>query len=153
MHPSSVRPEGFHHQHKLRVRFPETDAQGVVYHANFLVFCDAARVEYFRAMTGGGSGAEHDWRRERGYEVVLAHAQLDFRASARFDDELTIWTRIANMGRSSFSFEHRIYNGEDLVCEANTVQVAIERQSRKPTPLPDEFKQRVHAFEAQLAKR
>jgi acyl-CoA thioester hydrolase len=148
-----MRPDGFHHHHKLRVRFAETDGQAVVYNANFLVYTETARTEYFRELSGGSGGEDHDWRRPRDWDTALAHASLDFRAPARFDDELTVWTRVAHMGTSSFTFEYKIYRGDTLICEAKTVQVSVDRETRKSKPLPSEFKQALAAFEVELARR
>jgi acyl-CoA thioester hydrolase len=137
-------PEGFRHFADLCVRFAETDAQGVVYHANFLIYCEVARSEYFRAMHG-----ERPWRENRGYETVLAHAACDYRAPARFDDQLRIWTRIAKVGRSSLTYEYKIVKRDGtLVCDARTVQVAVDKKTREPTPFPPEVGDRIRAFES-----
>ncbi|MGZ3408444.1 MAG: acyl-CoA thioesterase, partial [Polyangia bacterium] len=122
----------FRFRHDLRVRYVETDAQAVVYHANYLVYCDAARVEWFRALAGGGV----PWRKERDYDVVLVHAQLDFKSSARFDDPLTVWMRLDRVGTSSFGFAYRIERDGALLCEAKTVHVAVDRQARTKRALP-----------------
>jgi acyl-CoA thioester hydrolase len=137
----------FHHD--LRVRYVETDAQAVVYHANYLVYCDAARVEYFRALAGG----QAPWREERDYDIVLVHASLDFRASARFDDPLRVWVRIEKVGNSSFAFGYRIMRGDELCAEAKTVHVAIDRQARSARPIPDELRQRLGAWPPASARR
>jgi acyl-CoA thioester hydrolase len=125
------------------VRYVETDAQAIVYHSNYLVYCDAARVEWFRALNGGNAR----WRVERDYDVVLAHASLDFKSSARFDDPLTIWMRLQNVGTSSFTFAYRIERESTLLCEAKTVHVAVDRAARTKRPLPDAFKERLRAFD------
>ncbi len=136
-------PDGFRHHAEVRVRFAETDAQGVVYHSNFLIYCEVARVEYFRAMHG-----DSPWRNDRGYETVLAHAACDYRSPARFDERLLIWTRLAKVGTSSLTFEYKICKPDGtLVCDANTVQVAVDKQTRKPTPFPPELAARLRAFE------
>jgi acyl-CoA thioester hydrolase len=130
------------------VRYPETDAQAVVYHANFLVYCDVARVEYFRKMAG--EGGREAWARAHNFDIVLVNANCDFRASARFDDLLTVGMRLDRVGTSSFTFAYRISRGDVLVCEARTVHVTIDRHSRETRPLPDELKQALTAFEAAL---
>lgn len=139
----------FAFRHDLRVRYVETDAQTIVYHANYLVYCDTARVEYFRALAGGGQ----PFADFRDYEIVIAHASCDFRASARFDDALTVWMRLAKIGTSSFDFDYRIVRGDELVCAARTVHVAIDRQARAARALPDDFKHQLNAFEASLRPR
>lgn len=133
-------------RHDLRVRFVETDAQGIVYHSNYLVYCDTARVEWFRAFSRGGK----PWRDDRDYDVVLAHASLDWKASAKFDDPLTVWMRLDRIGSSSFTFLYRIEREGALLCEAKTVHVAIDRAHRKKKPLPDAFKERLRAFQETL---
>ncbi len=133
------------------MRYPETDAQAVVYHANFLVYCDVARVEYFRQMAGPDPGAGREvWARRHNFDIVLVNANCDFRASARFDDLLTVSMHLDRIGTSSFTLAYRISRGDTLVCEARTVHVTIDRQSREKRPLPDELKQALTAFEAAL---
>jgi len=125
------------------VRYVETDAQAIVYHSNYLVYCDAARVEWFRALHGGNSA----WRVDRDYDVVLAHASLDFKSSARFDDPLTIWMRLDGVGSSSFTFAYRIERESELLCLAKTVHVGIDRAARTKRALPDSFKERLRRFD------
>jgi acyl-CoA thioester hydrolase len=124
------------------VRYVETDAQTIVYHSNYLVYCDTARVEWFRAFAGGG----RPWREERDYDVVLAHASLDWKASAKFDDPITVWMRLDKIGTSSFTFVYRIEREGTLLCEAKTVHVAIDRAARTKRALPDSFKERLRQF-------
>ncbi len=125
-------PEGFHHHSDVRVRFAETDAQGVVYHSNFLIYCEVARVEFGRKTHAPGPA-------QRGYDFVLAHASCDYRSAARFDDRLRIWLRCASIGTSSITYEYKIIRWDGtLVCDAKTVQVAVDPTTRRPTPLPPE---------------
>ncbi|HEX6836558.1 MAG TPA: thioesterase family protein [Polyangia bacterium] len=124
------------------MRYVETDAQTIVYHSNYLVYCDTARVEWVRAFAGGGT----PWRESRDYDVVLAHASLDWKASAKFDDPLTVWMRLDNIGTSSFTFVYRIERQGTLLCEAKTVHVAIDRAARTKRALPDSFKERLRHF-------
>jgi acyl-CoA thioester hydrolase len=131
------------------VRYAETDAQAVVYHANFLIYCDAARVEYFRKMAG--DGGREAWARQHDFDIVLVNANCDFRASARFDELLTVGVRLAKVGTTSFALAYRITRGETLVCEARTVHVTIDRKTRHKRPLPDELRQALTAFETSLA--
>ena len=91
------------------------------------------------------------WRQERDYDVVLVHASLDFKSSARFDDPLTVWMRLDHVGTSSFAFAYRIERDAAVLCEAKTVHVAIDRAARTKRPLPDRFKERLRSFEASLA--
>ena len=124
---SPLSEPGFRFRHELRVRYVETDAQAVVYHSNYLVYCDAARVEWFRALAGGGT----PWREDRDYDVVLAHASLDFKASAqlrRSADDLDA-PRRTSAPRASPSSIASSASGT-LLCEAKTVHVADRSRAR-----------------------
>jgi acyl-CoA thioester hydrolase len=134
----------------LRVRFAETDAQGVVYHSNFLIYCEVARAEYFRGLKlQHADPQEHFWRRKDStWDTVIAHAECDYRAPARFDDQLRIWIRIARIGTSSYTFEYRIVRADEVVvCDAKTTQVAVHKETRQPHPLPEGFVAALRAFE------
>ena len=140
-------PDGYSHFTDVRVRFAETDAQGVVYHSNFLIYCEVARIEYFRALSRGRQNRESG----RDWDVLIAHAECDYRSSARFDDPLRIWTRVAAVGRTSFTFTYEIVHHEGrLVCQAKTVQVAIDRAEKKPRALPPEWLAELKAFDPSL---
>jgi acyl-CoA thioester hydrolase len=139
-------PEGFRHYTDVRVRFSETDALGVVYHSNYLVYCEVARIEYFRALSDERASV---WREGRGYDALIAHASLDYRSSARFDERLRVWLRISKLGRTSYTFEYKLVRDDGtLICDARTVTVAIDRATRKPRPLPEAFVAQVRKFEA-----
>jgi acyl-CoA thioester hydrolase len=143
-------PNGFRHFQDVRVRYAETDAQGIVYHSNYLIFCEVARIEYFRAMNAAGEGGA-PWKSTTGYDVVLVHASCDYRSSARFDDRLRVFLRAAAVGRSSLTFEYKIvkHDGTDgvLVCDAKTVQASIRTETRRSTPWPAEFVTRIQRWE------
>ena len=75
--------EGFQHRTDVRVRFAETDAQGVVHHANYLVWFELARVEFLERFAGG-----YQRLRDQGIESLLVEAKVRFINPARFDDRL-----------------------------------------------------------------
>src|SRR5438270_612485 len=80
----------------LRVRYGECDPQGIVFNANYLLYCDVAFTELWRAAVG-------PWQQmlERGYDAVVADAHLSFRAPARFDDELALRAHVTHLGRTA----------------------------------------------------
>lgn len=72
----------------VRVYYEDTDAGGIVYHANYLNFAERARTEMLRLV-----GAEQDeMRREAGLGFTVRHCQIDFKAPARLDDLLEVRT-------------------------------------------------------------
>src|SRR5450759_5929888 len=80
--------------HELRVRYGECDPQGIVFNANYLLYFDVAFTELWRAAVG-------PWQEMvgRGVDAVVAEANLEFRARARFDDELELRAPIGSLGR------------------------------------------------------
>ena len=130
---------GSWHESRLRVRYEETDTMQVVYYAKVFVWMEVGRVNLMRDI-----GLPHrDWEAKGlGMPVVQAHA--DYRASARFDDEILVKTRIASVGNSSIKFENEIYRLPDmrLLCVGHTVQ-ALSKKDGKAVPFPEEMRSRL----------
>ena len=83
----------FRFYHQLRVRFAETDMQGIVFNGNYLTYYDVAWTEYFRAL-----GIQWKDLINIGADTVLARTTMEFKAPARFDELLEIYTRISKIG-------------------------------------------------------
>ena len=127
---------GSWHEQRLRVRYEETDTMGVVYYGKFFVWMEVGRVSLFRDI---GFGYKEWVRREVEFPVVQAHA--DYRASARFDDEVLVKTRVASVGNSSIRFENEIYKlpEMELLCTGHTVHVLLNSKGKK-IPFPADLK-------------
>ena len=112
------------HEQKLRVRYEETDAMGVVYYGKFMVWMEVGRVSLLRDV---GFGHKEWVRHELEFPVVQAHA--DYRASARFDDEILVKTRVASIGTKSIRFENEIYKLPDmtLLATGHTVHALMKK--------------------------
>jgi acyl-CoA thioester hydrolase len=106
--------------YRLRVRFCETDLMAIVHHANYLVYCEAARVDWLHKR--GVSYSE--WER-MGIHLPVVDVRLRYRQPARFEDVLDIDTSVAELSRASVRFAYRIRRGEDLVCEAETLLACV----------------------------
>ena len=117
-----------------RVWFSDTDAQGVVYYGRYNPFFDLARTEYLRSL-----GLLH---REVGGEFVMRANDVEYFAPARFDDELEIHLRVSRIGRTSMTFEFAAFKVTDgtLLATAHQTLVFIDRETRRPTPIPDAFR-------------
>jgi acyl-CoA thioester hydrolase len=127
---------GTWHEQKLRVRFEETDTMGVVYYAKFMVWMEVGRVSLLRDL---GFGYKEWVKRDLGFPVVQAHA--DYKASARFDDEVLVKTRVASIGNSSIRFENEIFKVPEmtLLATGHTVHVLTNRKGEKK-PFPPEVR-------------
>jgi YbgC/YbaW family acyl-CoA thioester hydrolase len=88
---------------QIRVRYAETDQMGVAYHANYLVWCEVGRTEFIRQL--GVSYAEME---AAGVKLAVADAHLRYRAAARYDDEITITTRLTSARSRMVAFAYRL---------------------------------------------
>ncbi len=124
---------------ELRVRFAETDAQGVVYYANYFVWFEVARVNFLRSL--GFSYAEAE---KAGIGFVIAEASCRYLAPARFDDLIRIRTRVEEVKNSSFVLAYEVFNGEtgQLLAQGRTVQVFVNMKGdRRPIPIPPSLRE------------
>jgi acyl-CoA thioester hydrolase len=130
--------------YKLRVRFAETDMQGIVFNGNYLTYYDTAWTEYFREM-----GLTIQSMADIGVDTVLARTTLEFKSPARFDDVLEVYTRTSSIGRTSVVFDFEIYTeGEDrLIGSASSLYVCVDPKTLRPTPVPDELRTRIGRLE------
>ena len=132
----------------VRVRLPETDAFGVAYHGCYFTYFDVARMDYLRAI-----GLMDVVKAGRASNLI-AHASADFKAPGRFDEELVVRARVAEIGGTSFSFEFRIERKADgtLVATGKSVHVTVDQKPLRPVPLPDELRAAIRAFEGPALK-
>ncbi|HEX6549281.1 MAG TPA: tol-pal system-associated acyl-CoA thioesterase [Gammaproteobacteria bacterium] len=119
----------------VRVYFEDTDAGGVVYHANYLRFMERARTEWLRTL-----GFEQDDLRERfGVQFVVTAAHVDYRRAARFNEQLMVDVTVSEVGRASLGFRQQVHLANVLVCEAEIRVACVDVVNFKPRPLPQEI--------------
>ena len=130
---------GSWHEQRLRVRYEETDTMGVVYYSKYFVWMEVGRVSLLRDI----GFAYTEWvKHEIQFPVVQAHA--DYRASAQFDDEVLVKTRIAAIGNKSIRFENEIYKLPDmrLLATGHTVHALMGKHG-KSIPFSPELKEKL----------
>ena len=135
--------EDFRFSHALRVRWAEADLQGIVFNGHYLTYADVGITEYFRAMGqtySGETGAN-------GSDFFAVRTLLEYRSPARFDDMLDVHVRIARLGNSSMQFLIGIYREQELLVTGEIVYVHADQSSRRPSPIPQTFRDAVTAFE------
>ncbi len=112
---------------EVRVRYAETDAQGVVYYANYFIWFEVARMAYLRALGYDYARLERD-----GLGFVIAEATCCYHVPARFDEELVVRTSVGEVRSRSFVFEYEVYNkeGGQLLATGSTVQVFIDGEGK-----------------------
>jgi acyl-CoA thioester hydrolase len=127
-----------------RVRFSDTDAQGVVYYGRYMPYFDLARVEYHRHLD-----MFSPQRRE--HEFVMRAATVEYLAPARFDDLIEIFVRISRIGRTSVTYEFAAYRVENdvLMVTAHQTLVLVEIATHRAVPVPDFFRDAIRSFEGE----
>lgn len=126
-----------HFDVEFRVRYAETDQMGVVYHSEYLVWCEVGRTEYIRAL-----GLPYAEMERRGALLAVADASLRYHGSARYDDMIRVETTVTEVRSRAVVFEYLIRHlpsGTRLVT-ARTMLVSLDRNAR-PAPLPAEVRE------------
>lgn len=120
----------------VRVRYADTDAMGVVYHANYLVWFEVGRSDLMRAWNLAYTEFEH-----RGIFVPVVEASIRWRSPARYDEELRVETTVAELSPAKVKFAYRILRESDgqLLCDGWTLHafVAGGRPSALSKVAPD----------------
>ena len=120
-------------QYNLRVYYEDTDAGGVVYHANYLKFFERARTEWLRKL-----GIEQSYFLAEKTGFVVRDLTMNNLAAAKFDDLLTVFSAISEIKRASVRFEQKIVNQDEKLLCTLTVRVAYADLVRlKPCHIPD----------------
>lgn len=122
------------HETKLRVRYSETDAQGVVNNANYLSYFEIGRVEWLRA-----AGLSYKDLERQGYGFVVVESHAFYRCAARFDDELTLRTELTESKRASLSFGYTILRDEEVVATGSTRHGCVDLSTGRPRRMPPEL--------------
>jgi acyl-CoA thioester hydrolase len=116
---------------EVKVRFAETDAQGIAHHANYLVWFEAARIEYLARFRGGYRELQAE-----GIEALTLDASVTYRAPARFDDLLVIHTRCGELRGARFRFHYRVERDGELIAEGSTGHACADARTLRPTRVP-----------------
>ena len=130
----------------VRVRFADTDAQGVVHHATFLAYAEAARHEYWAAL-----GISRFAMAREGVDDTSAEVQVRYRRAARFHDLLDVHARTALLGRTSCIMEFLVTRGgsQEAIAEMRSAHVILDPGTGRPTPLPNVFRKAVLEYEGE----
>lgn len=121
---------------EFRVRYAETDQMGVVYHANYLVWCEIGRTDFIR--TTGASYADLE---RQGVMLAVADATMRFHAPARYDDTVRVVTTLSAVRSRMIAFQYEIQNADTgaRLVTATTSLVCLDRSGR-PAALPPDVR-------------
>jgi len=118
---------------RIRVRYADTDAMGVVYHANYLAYFEVARVEALRQI-----GADYASVVAHGLHLVVIEAHARYVKGAGFDDLLLVHTALGSLSAARFSFNYRVQRETDgaPIATGETVHACVDALTRRPRRLP-----------------
>jgi acyl-CoA thioester hydrolase len=138
--------EGFPFSTEIRVRFAETDAQGIAHHASFVVWLEVARVAYLEAFAGGYAAI-----RGRGLEALTTEVHVRYHRAASFDDSLAVWTRCTDLRGARFRYEYAVLRDGELVADGYTRHATVDRETYRPTRVPEWLADAIATAEAEAS--
>ncbi len=123
--------------HRFRVIYGDTDMAGIVYYANYLRFFEAGRSELLRAR-----GLPYSVLEQRGLQLPVASAEVQYRAPARYEDELDLETRVLEVKNVSLKVAYRLVRPADgvLIATGQTMHACVDRVTGRVSRLPPEYK-------------
>ena len=129
---STPAPSTPRFQTRVRVRYADTDADGVVYYANYLTYFEVVRVEWLRAL-----GYPITRILAEGIILPVVEARLKYLRPARVDDLLTIRAALVFVGPASFAFDYEITREDGLLLVTGWTRLAVcERESGRACAMP-----------------
>lgn len=134
--------EGFNFATEVRVRFAETDAQGIAHHAGYLIWYEVARIDYLARFRGGYPGIQAE-----GYEVLTTEAHVAYRATAGFDDRLRINARCRDLRGARFRFEYLVERDGEVVADGWTAHAVVDAKTFRPTRVPSWLREEIERAE------
>lgn len=120
------------HEIKIRVRYSETDQMGVVYHGNYAQYFEMGRVEWLRNM-----GISYRWMEDNGIMLPVVSLTMNYKKPARYDDLLTIKTKMLKLSSVKIEFDYEITNeNNELLTTGYSVLVFVDMKTGRPTAPP-----------------
>jgi acyl-CoA thioester hydrolase len=123
------------YSHRLRVRYLECDAQGVVFNAHYFGYFDVAFTEFWREAVG-----PYGEMVESGVDNVVAEARARYFAPARFDDLIDIRVWLIRLGTTGMTIRMDVVREEELLVEGEMRYVFVDVASKLKTPIPDDIR-------------
>jgi acyl-CoA thioester hydrolase len=119
----------------VRVYYEDTDAGGVVFHANYLKFFERARTEMLRAI-----GYEQDELiATEGIIFAVRSVQVDYLSPARFNEQLQVSTEVSLTKKASLTFEQVITRGDNVLCKGIIRVACLDAQGMRPKAIPEKL--------------
>ena len=136
-----LQPELFAYSFPIRVYYENTDAGGVVYHAEYLKFLERARTEWLRHL-----GFEHqELARTHRVQLVVTSIAVDFARPARLDDTLAVGVQLESLGKARCVFAQEIRREDEVLARARVTVACVSGEAMKPTEIPEPLRRKMEA--------
>jgi acyl-CoA thioester hydrolase len=139
---------GFTFATEIRVRFAETDAQGIAHHAAYLVWFEVARVAYLAEFAGG-----YQTLRDQGIESPVVEVSVRYHRPARFDERITVRARCLELRGARFRFEYLVERDGETIAEGSSLHALVDAETLRPTRVPSWFAEAIISAEAKGAAK
>jgi len=123
--------DGFDFASAIRVRFADTDAQGVAHNSNYFIWFEVARVEFLERYAGG-----YQRLRDEGIESLVLESHAHFRSPAYFDDRLLVHARCHGIRGARFRFDYVVERDGTRLADGWTVHGTVDATTLRPTRIP-----------------
>ncbi|WGE70267.1 tol-pal system-associated acyl-CoA thioesterase [Actinobacillus equuli subsp. haemolyticus] len=124
----------------IRVYYEDTDAGGVVYHANYICFFERARTEYLRQV-----GFSQQQLLVGSFAFVVKKLEIDYKIPARLDDLLRVETVVTELKKATIVFQQQLWRDDICLSEAKVTVASVDLTKMKPVAIPDDIRQALQA--------
>ena len=139
-----MKRSDFRFLHRLRVRWAEIDMQKIVFNGHYLTYIDTAVTAYWGRLALPYETAFHIL----GGELYVKKATLEYHASARMDDDLSVGMKCSRLGKSSMVFEAGIFRGDKLLISGELIYVFADPHTQTSKPIPEALRHILLIYEA-----
>jgi acyl-CoA thioester hydrolase len=143
MFPDMMEREHYRLRERLRVRWAETDMQGIAFNGHYLTYFDVAITEYWRAIGMPYPAAFAG----TGVDLFAVKSTVEYLAPARYDDMIEVGCRAARLGRSSIGFALLIWRDGEAITKGEVVYACADPVARRAIPIPLPLRNAIEAFE------
>ena len=137
----SLQPELFAYSFPIRVYYENTDAGGVVYHAEYLKFLERARTEWLRHLGFDHQGLARTHR----VQLIVTSLAVDFVKPARLDDNLAVGVHLESLGKARCVFAQEIRREDEVLARAKVSVACVSGEAMKPVEIPEPLRRKMEA--------
>ena len=137
----SLQPELFAYSFPIRVYYENTDAGGVVYHAEYLKFLERARTEWLRHL----GFDHHGLARTHRVQLIVTSIAVDFAKPARLDETLAVGVQLESLGKARCVFAQEIRREDEVLARAKVTVACVSGEALRPIEIPEPLRRKMEA--------